>query len=245
VVAIIATLLVPTAAQADTTLGSLPAIPQPCPGGYDMVQVSSTGASYAVPAGGGKISAWSIMPGAVGTGPVGLEVWRPSGTQYALVGSSPLVSLSGTAANNFTLTAPITVLQGDLLGLRVGGSVSCGLSTGSAGDTYAWVKEATTTSPVTMTATHFFQLNVSATLTTGTSTPPPTGGGTGGGTGGSTGGSTEGKDDGHDKPDNEDRSAHNPHKHKSDDSKKSDSSTTKPDQTAGRGSKKGELEFAD
>ena len=259
VVAIIATLSVPTAGQADTTLGSLQTSPQPCAAGYDTVQVSSTGAAYAVPAGGGQITAWSIMPGAVGTGPVGLEVWRPSGTQFALVGSSPLVSLTGTAANSFTLATPITALQGDLLGLRIGGSVSCGQSTANAGDTYAWVKAATTTSPATMTQTSFFQLNVSATLSTATPTPPPTpkptptptptGGGTGGGTGGSTGGGgstgdgTGDHDDGRDKPDNHDKAERNPHKHKSDGSTKTVSSEKPPKQSDGSGREKARIEF--
>ncbi|HSS25512.1 MAG TPA: hypothetical protein VLL82_14185, partial [Mycobacterium sp.] len=69
--AVAATVMLPTAALADTTIGSVAPAPAPCPAYYDMVQISSTGASYAVPSGGGNIVSWSVTPGAVGTGPVG------------------------------------------------------------------------------------------------------------------------------------------------------------------------------
>jgi hypothetical protein len=160
------------AAGASTTVGATVASPQPCAGGYDTVQLSSTGASYAVPAGGGPLTDWSIQAAGLGTGPVALEVWRPSGGTYTLVAVSPSATLSGTNINTFTLASPIATQQGDLLGLRVIGSTPCGQSTTSAGDVYGWVHNNATTvgGSVAMSQTLNFGLNVAATL--GVAAPP-------------------------------------------------------------------------
>src|ERR1700693_1774437 len=45
--------------------------------GFNTVQVTSSGDSYAVPAGGTSITSWTVAAGG-DTGPVGLEVWRLS-----------------------------------------------------------------------------------------------------------------------------------------------------------------------
>ena len=175
-VAAVGTVMLPSTALADTTIGSIAAMPAPCPAGYDLVQVSSTGASYAVPAPGGNITNWSIQQGAVGVGPVGLEVWRPTtvaGT-YTLVDASPLVTL-GTTAPPFALTTPIPVQAGDVIGLRIEGNAGCGQSTANAGDVYGWVHQAAAAkgATVAMTQTTNFLINVSANVAAATPPPPP------------------------------------------------------------------------
>ena len=166
-VAAVATMMLSTTAIAATTVGSVAPTPAPCSGGYNTVQLSSTGASYAVPAGGGSIASWSIRAG-TGTGPVGLEVWRPTSVSgsYLLVGASPLSTLIPNVLNTFTLAAPIATQAGDLLGLRVGGPAACGQSTTNGGDTYGWTTgpAAAVGTTVAMRRATNLQLNVAATM---------------------------------------------------------------------------------
>jgi hypothetical protein len=174
-VAAVGTVMLPSAALADTTIGSIAAIPAPCPAGYDLVQVSSTGASYTVTA-PGNITSWNIQQGAVGVGPVGLEVWHPATTpgSYTLVDASPLVTL-GVTVPPFNLATPIPVQAGDVIGLRVEGNAGCGQSTTNAGDVYGWAHQAAATkgATVAMTQTTNFLLNVSANVAAVTPPPPP------------------------------------------------------------------------
>ena len=86
-----AALVLTTTAFASTTIGSA-RWNTDCPNfgsGADTVQASSAvgGPSYAVPPGGTSITSWSVQAGA-DTGPVGLEVWRPTTTpaMYQLIG---------------------------------------------------------------------------------------------------------------------------------------------------------------
>jgi hypothetical protein len=169
--ALFAMVLSPHPALAATVIGS-PTGDTPCQGQYDVVQMTSA-VSYAVPAGGGTITSWSTLADATNTGPVGLEVWRPTATQftYLLVGLSPLVTLNPSVLNTFNLAAPIAVQAGDLLGLRIEGAAMCGLRV--PGTTYGYHLGAT---PAVGVVTQFgfsntFQLDVEATL--GSVTPPP------------------------------------------------------------------------
>jgi hypothetical protein len=143
--------------------------------------MTSTLTSYAVPAGGGAITAWSTLAGA-DTGPAALLVWHPTtaaGT-YTLVGESPVVPLAANTLNQFTLAAPINVAAGDVIGLHLGGFAEC-LNPTVAGDTVGF--SAAPTPAVggadVMTTQLAMTLNVSATV--GAVTPPPPPPGDGGG----------------------------------------------------------------
>src|ERR1700730_7405099 len=169
--ALFAMVLSPHPAFAATVIGSATGS-VPCQGQFDVVQMTSA-VSYAVPAGGGSITSWSTLADATNTGPVGLEVWRPTTTQftYLLVGLSPLMTLTPSTLNTFSLAAPIAVQAGDLLGLRIEGAAACGQSV--PGTTYGYHLGAT---PAVGVVTQFgfsntFQLDVEATL--GSVTPPP------------------------------------------------------------------------
>ena len=130
-----AALLLPTTALAATTeIGSAAENQQCNIGAFDSVQVTSSGASYAVPTGGTSIISWSVQAGP-DTGSLGLEIWRPTAPPtYTLVDSTPVTTLTADSLNIFTLTKPIVVQAGDLLGLRVEGAVSCSTSTVSFSD---------------------------------------------------------------------------------------------------------------
>ena len=175
-----ATLFTSTAAAAATVIGS-PVGTIQCGGPIDTVQMTSTLTSYAVPAGGGAITAWSTLAGA-DTGPAALLVWHPTtaaGT-YTLVGESPVVPLAANTLNQFTLAAPINVAAGDVIGLHLGGFAEC-LNPTVAGDTVGF--SASPTPAVggadVMTTQLAMTLNVSATV--GAVTPPPPPPGDGGG----------------------------------------------------------------
>ena len=169
--ALFAMVLSPHPALAATVIGSATGS-VPCQGQFDVVQMTSA-VSYAVPAGGGAITSWSTLADATNVGPVGLEVWRPTTTQftYLLVGLSPLMTLTPSTVNTFNLASPIAVQAGDLLGLRIEGAAACGQSV--PGTTYGYHLGAT---PTAGAVTQFgfsntFQLDVEATL--GSATPPP------------------------------------------------------------------------
>jgi len=169
--ALFAMVLSPHPALAATVIGSATGS-VPCQGQFDVVQMTSA-VSYAVPAGGGAITSWSTLADATNVGPVGLEVWRPTTTQftYLLVGLSPLMTLTPSTVNTFNLASPIAVQAGDLLGLRIEGAAACGQSV--PGTTYGYHLGAT---PTAGAVTQFgfsntFQLDVEATL--GSVTPPP------------------------------------------------------------------------
>src|SRR6267143_2849 len=150
--ALLAMLISPTAAFADTILGA-PASDVPdflctfTTPGMDAIQVSTdTTSSYLVQAAGGSIVQWTTKDALGTTGMVGLEVWHlvtPAdpvlGTPavYSLVGVSPLVALTGTATLlTSQLVKPIPVAPGDLLGIRAEGFVMCGTRTPSASNVW-------------------------------------------------------------------------------------------------------------
>jgi hypothetical protein len=174
-----AALLLPTAALAatSTVIGSA-AENQQCNGPLDSVQVSTSGTSYAVPAGGGSITSWSILAGP-DTGTVGLEVWRPTAPPtYTLVDTTPLTSLTANSLNVFTLTTTIAAQGGDLLGLRVEGSVSCAEFTSNPSDLVGISFNPVAPAPGAAVVLSPFgqdeQLNVTATVQVTVTPPPPT-----------------------------------------------------------------------
>lgn len=135
--ALTAVVLISGSARAATVIGSA-AGSVPCGTGIDTVQTASSGASYAVPAGGGTITGWSTQAGA-DAGPAALLVWRPTATAgtYMLVGESPLVTLTAGTLNTFNLSTPIAVNAGDLIGLRLEGPLECAQA-GTSGDTFGY-----------------------------------------------------------------------------------------------------------
>jgi hypothetical protein len=179
-----AALVLPIAALASTQIGSAQGN-QPCGStAFDAVQVSSSGASYAVPVGGTSITSWSVLSG-TDTGPVGLEVWRPTSPPvYTLVGSTPTTSLTINSLNTFTLATPIAVQAGDLLGFRVEGPLNCFEYTPNPLDTVGYSFNTVgysfnATAPVVGGTTSLnlvgqaLQLNIAATVEVTVTPPPP------------------------------------------------------------------------
>ena len=179
-----AALLLPSAVLAATTEIGSAVGDTPCTTAGSTVQASSVGAIYEVPT-ATLITAWSVQAGA-GTGPVGLQVWRPSvASSYTLVGISPVETLAANSVNTFSLAAaPIAVQAGDLLGLRVEGPVNCFFLTGSLSDTVGFslggppavgdtVSMAGVPGSVLTGFVPGFKLNVAATIEVTAPPPPP------------------------------------------------------------------------
>jgi hypothetical protein len=189
-----------------------------CVGNMDMVQETTSGVSYAVPTGGGQITSWSTNAVNI-FGPAGLLVWRPTATAgtYTLVAATTPVALKA-GMNTFTLTTPIAVQAGDVLGLRTQGSADC-IQTAGAGNTIGYrvgptvgvgAQETMLKDPLPLT------LDVSATVGAASSSG---GGGTGGGCGKGDGAGEKGdphlarSDSDHDKPDCDPDKHHKKHRH--------------------------------
>jgi hypothetical protein len=177
-----AALLLPTAALAGTPteIGSAQGSIVCTTTGFDSVQVSSSGNSFAVPAGGTSITSWSVLAGS-DTGPVGLEVWQPGAPPaYTLIASVPDETLTANSLNTITLATPIPVTAGDLIGLRVDGPVACqslivdanGIPTTTdlAGFSFGTAAVGDT---VPMSVFPSFQLNIAATVDVTVAPPPP------------------------------------------------------------------------
>lgn len=122
-------------AQADAlTLGNttLPsgATPNTCTTGGATAEALQTGTDsaydYTVPTGGGQITSWSFnTTGATAGTPYGLVVARPAGGGYTIVGSDlETVPASPGGIVTFTLSTPITVQAGDILGVLLTGASS-------------------------------------------------------------------------------------------------------------------------
>jgi len=129
----------PVAASA-LTLGSLdPATTDPGTGG-DCVganghvlqdSISPSSPDYVVPDGGGTITSWSTKWGIAGH-QVSLEVWRSVASttgEYTLEGlDSETLAPAATGVSTYTLSAPIAVQGGDVLGIgwSAATTVDCG-----------------------------------------------------------------------------------------------------------------------
>lgn len=163
--AVSAILLLSNVAFAATSIGSA-AGTLPCNTGFDIVQSSSSGPSYTVPAGGGSLTSWSTLAGPGDVGPARLEVWRlKSLGVYTLVGIGPSEALKPGTLNTFPVS--IAVRAGDLLGLHVDGPLMCLQKTTSTTDTIAQTNTATPAVGGVQTLTPDFSpyhLNVAATL---------------------------------------------------------------------------------
>jgi hypothetical protein len=186
--AVVAILLLPNAAFADTGIGSPIARAFTCGVGLDTVQMTSVGPSYAVPAGGGFITSWTTQALTTGAyGPVGLEVWRPTAIalSYQLVAISPMMTLAPGIVNTFQLATQIPVNAGDLIGLRLDGPMTCSQVTSNLGDTYGYAAGVALAAGgiQTFTAGAQAQLNIAANV----SATAPGGGGGCDSTGASTG----------------------------------------------------------
>jgi hypothetical protein len=178
-----AALLLPTAALAGTPteIGSAQGNNLCGSIGFDSVQVTSSGNSYSVPAGGTSITSWSVLAGP-DTGPVGLEVWSPTAPPtYTLVASDPDQTLTANSLNTFTPATPIQVTAGDLIGLRVDGLVACNSlvldanGNPSTADSFGFSFEAAPAVGGTalMSINPSFQLNIAATVDVTVAPPPP------------------------------------------------------------------------
>ena len=175
-IALIGMMFSANAAFAATVIGATGANTL-CNQAFDLVQMSSSAGTFAVPTGGGSISSWSSESGSF-LGQIALQVWRPTATAdvYQLVGTSPLVTppLAFTV-NSYNLATPIPVQAGDLLGLRVDTKANCALfSAGVVGDNYGAHMGA---SPALDGTASFISnvgtLNVTATVDAVIPPPPP------------------------------------------------------------------------
>jgi hypothetical protein len=100
------------------TDGTLCNTPKVSPGLSQVQVATAPGApSYVVPAGLNEITSWSTQAGPNG-GSMELEVWRATATPdtFSLVGIGSLEKLKANQLNQFTLSPPIAVKTGDLLG---------------------------------------------------------------------------------------------------------------------------------
>ncbi|HYL79962.1 MAG TPA: hypothetical protein VEU07_04065 [Candidatus Acidoferrum sp.] len=174
-----AALLLPNAALAATEIGSAQGNLVCAQTGFDSVQVTSSGNSYVIPAGGTSITSWSVLAGP-DTGPVGLEVWQPSTPpSYTLVASDPDVTLVPNSLNTFTTS--IAVQPGDLIGLRDDGPAECLAAilnpdgTPSTADTVGFSFGPTPAVGGTALMSVFpgFQLNIAAGVEVTINPPPP------------------------------------------------------------------------
>ena len=188
--AILAVIMLPNAAfAATTTFGSALTPDVGCFGRLDTVQMSAHtgGPTYTVPAGGGSITAWNTTS-AVGSGPAGLQVWRLTApatpgvlATYTLVGTSSLQTLSAANPGPYPVSPAITVVGGELIGLRLEGQFNCFTSTTDPTDSFGFFISSTpipapgTVDPMTVYPLPGL-LSVTVTLTTA-------GGGGGGGAG--------------------------------------------------------------
>jgi hypothetical protein len=116
-------------ASATVTIGQL-GVPPPgeCSGSAsEFAQPTVTsGNTYVVPAGGEKITGWSINAPSGAGQIVTMKIYRVAGTTYTVVGHDGPRNLTASVQNNFP--ADISVKPGDVLGL----SHASGSSTGCA-----------------------------------------------------------------------------------------------------------------
>jgi uncharacterized repeat protein (TIGR01451 family) len=147
----------------------------PCPASAILVWQSTTDSSYnyAVPAGGGSITSWSInTAGDTSGASVTFVVIRPgAGTYTAVATDTETLPTPLPPVATFTLAHPITVVSGDTLGLWSAGTVGCYFSGGAltASDTISGATAATAPSAgnqysILPGAPPDSVLNVSATL---------------------------------------------------------------------------------
>ena len=116
-------------------------------GGTPFIDIqAATGAApnYAVPAGGGVITSWTIAGNGLATGDVEFKVFRPPGFDWLVVARSPSVPVPATATTA-TFAARMPVIANDILGLMsLDGAPACLIQSASSSDL---VDEGTTDEP--------------------------------------------------------------------------------------------------
>jgi Domain of unknown function DUF11/PASTA domain len=169
-----AAIAAPAGASA-VTLGSVATSdPGACLAGMSSAFFAQTGTaptspSYVVPAGGGLITGWSTSFGPAGA-PVELLITHPpSGMNFTVVGVDPETFPSSGSVADFTLSHPITVQAGDILGLFYTGNSNtrCAFSSPSSSDVVSAGIASGASPGSTLTASTSFAsafTNVSATL---------------------------------------------------------------------------------
>ena len=131
----------PVAAKAGTsvTIGQVNGTPTDCGFAVTAVQSASVGVSYAVPGTPAKsvITSYSYNSGSV-PGSVRLAAFVPGlGTNWTLVGKSPLAPVTLFVVNTFQVRVPVPA--GAHLGMQItSDSMDCGATTGSGGDILAF-----------------------------------------------------------------------------------------------------------
>jgi hypothetical protein len=139
-------LALPAAAGADTTLGltTQPAgsTAANCAGAPVLVGQATSDPStpYAVPAGGGAITGWSINTSGDSTGTVTLRVLRPTAGDYQVVGPANALTgyptlLTDTVANGGPMTGPTTLTDVVPAGLTIDSVIAGQGSCTTAGQT--------------------------------------------------------------------------------------------------------------
>ena len=113
----------PSAGAATVTIGQLGGSPSACAANLEAIQTTVTsGTEYKVPAGSWLVTSWSTQAGdgPVASGSLQMEIWRATATvnDYELVGISPVETTTSSGTNTFSLSPPIAVEGGDVLGLR-------------------------------------------------------------------------------------------------------------------------------
>jgi hypothetical protein len=131
VVAIAASMLAPGLAQAATTIGQTSA-PYTCGGGQFTILQEAVAAppSYAIPAGGGVITSWSLQANSLGSQFARLKVYRRTGvpSQFTVIGEGNYQALVPSALHTFPTQIPTQ--EGDVLGLTFnsGTGMGCAIS---------------------------------------------------------------------------------------------------------------------
>ncbi len=128
------------------------------------VIVQTADPAYVVPAGNWRVSSWSTQAGAAG-GSMSLMIFRPTATPgtFTVVGESPVQTLTANSLNTFTLTSPIAVQPGDLLGMWES-NANCNVLTGGVVEYTTFVPQPPVGATFTPTNSQTSDLNISAVL---------------------------------------------------------------------------------
>jgi len=146
-------------AQAATTIGQTFVPVVPCGAGSTYLQTTSPGVAYKTP-NAGVITSWSHLAGA-DPGQMRFKVARGSGVSYAIVGQSPLETLTPSTPNTFPVRIPVQA--GDVIGFYPTTGLPCGVN--SSGFDYRYkFGDVQPAAPMTWMSGINFQLDLSATL---------------------------------------------------------------------------------
>ncbi len=126
--------------------------------------VQTANPAYVVPAGNWRVTSWSTQAGPAG-GSMSLMIFRPTATPgtYTVVGESPVQTLTVNSLNTFTLTSPIAVQPGDLLGMWESG-VNCVSASGGVVEYSTFTPQPPVGATFTPTSSQTGDLNISAVL---------------------------------------------------------------------------------